>query len=250
MTDFLNVSINNNAAINNDILAVCQSITEHYQILIPSGPPLGNKNLHIVHNPSTPITFVKGLPQYYAIGITSNERFYSQTAYQFAHEITHIYCDPRITNWFIESLCEMASLYFLEYLSEKWETTPPYPNWNDYAPNFKNYKEERVKKVTERLGINNEDDLENKLRGVLEMIATPYDRDSNTVIALKLLSIFKENRGAWALLPLVGQASNMVLSDYSFIENSIPDFDKLVSLAVGENKRVASSIKYLMGHRI
>jgi hypothetical protein len=112
MTKYLNVSISNNESINNDILTVCKEITEHYKTLVPNGPPLERKPLHIIYNPSTPITSINDLPQHYTIGLATNERFYAQIAFQFAHELTHIYCDPRITNWFIESICEMASLYF------------------------------------------------------------------------------------------------------------------------------------------
>ena len=249
MTEFLNISLSNNASINNDIRAVCQDIIEHYKKLIPNGPPLGQKPLHVIHNPSTPRTFVNGLPHYYTIGLTTNERLYDQIAYQFAHELSHIYCDPRITNWFIESICEMASLYFIEYLSVKWASNPPFPNWTNYSLKYKEYKEKRIREVENNLNITNADEFENIFQTILKTIDKPYERNSNTVIALKLLAIFKENSASWKLLPLIGQSTDKILSNGSFFENSIPNFDKLVKSSTNNEKEIAKSIKKLMKKR-
>ncbi len=246
MTEFLNISLNNNASINNDVRAVCQDITEHYKTLIPNGPPLGLKLIYVIHNPSTPITFVNGLPDYYTIGLTTNERFYAQIAYQFSHELTHIYCDPRITNWFIESICEMTSPYFLEYLSNKWASTPPFSHWKEYSQKFEEYKQNRIKEVETNLKISTHGEFENKFQTVLKTIDKPYDRDSNTVIALRLLDIFKKNNNSWKLLPLIGQSADKILSDGSFFENSIPDFDKLINSSSANDKEIANNIKTLL----
>lgn len=243
MTEHLNISLNNNASICNDIWAVCADVTEHYKSLVPQGTPLGAKPLYVVHNPSTPIAFVNGLPNYYSIGLTVNERLYNQIAYQFAHELTHIYCDPRITNWFIESLCEMASLYFLDYLADKWMTLPPFPNWTDYAPRFLEYKADRENEVKTSFGITDIDSLNNQFRTILTSISEPYNRNANTVIAIKLIDCFRDNKNFWKLLPIVGQATDKTLTEGCFFENSIPDFDKLIELSSGEIRELAEEIK-------
>lgn len=246
MTEFLNISLSNNASINNDILAVCTGITEHYKILIPSGPPLGFKPLHVIYNPSTPITFVDGLPNYYTIGLTTNERYYAQIAYQFAHELTHIYCDPRITNWFIEAICEMTSLYFLEYLASKWQTNPPYENWKEYAERFNEYRRNRIEEVKNNLSISNSTEYQEKLESILMTINEPYNRDYNTIIALKIIDIFKKDKTSWTMLPFVGQATDKILMNGQFYEDSVPDFDKLINSLPKNVQEMAQNIKKLI----
>ncbi len=246
MTEHLNILLSNNAGINNDIFAVCRDITEHYKTLVPNGPPLGQKPLHVIHNPSTPIACINGLPHYYSIGLTTNERFYAQITYQFAHELTHIYCDPRITNWFIESICEMASLYFLDYLSNKWETQPPFENWKDYAIKFNEYKINRIEEVKTKLTISNETEFQNKFKSIIQIINEPYNRDNNTIIALQLIEVFKKDNTSWSLLPLVGLSTDKILTDGCFFENSTPDFDKLIATTTDNGKEIAKSIKKIM----
>ncbi len=243
MTGNLNITISQNNTLNNDIKAVCKDITEHYKILIPDGPPLGNNPLNVIYNSSSPITIVNGLPNNYIIGLNVDDRYYSQIVFQFAHELTHIYCDPRITNWFIESLCEMASLYFLEFMTDKWATDPPFPQWKEYAPNFLDYKNNYIIEVKRNLEITENTNLDEMLEDKLSILTGPTNRDVNTLIALYLLRIFKNNKNAWKLLPHIGQMTDKELVDNTFYSNSIPDFDKLLSLASREEKLIVEEIR-------
>ena len=129
----LSVKLDQDGSLNDDIKAVLIGIIDKYENLVPQGPPLGYKEIEIM--PGGPMCTINFLPKYYQILLSSNakSRFYCQVAYQFAHELCHIYCDPRIFNRFIESICELSSLYFLEYLSNKWGIDPPYPHWKSYA---------------------------------------------------------------------------------------------------------------------
>jgi len=181
-----------------------------------------------------------------SIGLTVNEGLYNQVAYQFAHELTHIYCDPRTTNWFIESICEMASLYFLEYLSNKWMTEPPFEYLKNYSAKFNEYKLNRIQKVKSNLSISDETKFQEKFTSILNTINEPYNRDNNTIIALRLLEIFKKNNIAWTLLPFIGYATDKNLVDGCFYENSIPDFDKLIATSPQNGKEIAENIKSLM----
>jgi hypothetical protein len=245
MTDQLNISLNNDASICSDVKVVCTNITEHFKILVPEGPPLGLKPLFVIHNPSTPITFVNGLPHYYSIGLSENGRRYDQIAYQFAHELTHIYSDPRVTNWFIESVCEMASLYFLEFLAHKWMTSPPYPNWQNYASNFSDYGVNRIKEISASFKIAKTSDFDYQFKNITATISEPYNRNANTIIAIKLIDIFKKNTNAWKILPLLGKCTDKILSDGCFHENSIPDFGKLVSFVSAGERIIAEDLNKL-----
>lgn len=245
MTEYLNISLSRDENINRDILVVCREITAQYKKLIPFGPPLGQKLLYVIYNPSMPITFLNGLPHYYMIGLTTNERYYTQIAYQFAHELTHIYCDPRITNWFIESICEMAALYFLDYLSIKWSTNPPFKHWRDYAMKFSDYKYNIIEEVKSKFSIKNDQELQSTFISIIRTINEPFNRNYNTIIALKLSKLFKDNN-AWLLLRHIGKSTDKILNDYSFYGNSTPDFDKLIAYSPDNIKNIARRIKSLM----
>lgn len=246
MTEYLRIYIGTDLQLMSDLFRVSSDVTDHFEELVPHGPPLGRKPTRVIHYESNPIVFAKGLPSTYLIGITINNREYNRWVYQFAHELTHVYCDPRITNWFIESICEMTSLYFLGYLAKKWITEPPYPHWSDYAVQFERYKDEHIEKLKERLHVSTDEQLNEKFHSFKRELKTPYERDQNAVVALKLLEFFVKNGTAWTLLPLLGLATDKTLVEGCFHENSIPDFDRLVVLASDDQKPLAIELKELM----
>ena len=133
--------------------------------------------------------------------LTATDRRWSQYAYQFAHEFCHVMIDPyhgeRGSNqWFEEALCEMASVFVLRRMSERWRATPPYPNWSSYSSSIADYVNARLtnpdhalpsgESMTEWFAAN-----EDTLR------QDPYQRNKNAVVAYSLLSIFEEHPSAW-----------------------------------------------------
>jgi hypothetical protein len=54
---------------------------------------------------------------------------------------------PR-ADWFQESICELASLFFLKELSEIWKARPPYSNWRDYANSIAEYADNRLQEAS------------------------------------------------------------------------------------------------------
>ena len=64
------------------------------------------------------------------IQLTSQDRRWNQYAYQFAHEFCHVlsgYEDLKDNpnNWFHETICELASVFTLRRMAERWPTHPP-----------------------------------------------------------------------------------------------------------------------------
>jgi hypothetical protein len=82
--------------------------------------------------------------------LNTQDRFWCQYAYQLAHEFCHILCgfedDYKGNQWFEESLCECASLYVLRHMAVAWARHPPFPGWREYAPNFRTYADDVMKK--------------------------------------------------------------------------------------------------------
>ena len=85
------------------------------------------------------------------IQLTSQDRRWNQYAYQFAHEFCHVlsgYEDLKDNpnNWFHETICELASVFTLRRMAERWPTHPPYPNWSDYSKYLLKYATDRQKR--------------------------------------------------------------------------------------------------------
>jgi hypothetical protein len=100
--------------------------------------------------------------------------------------------------------------------------------------------------VKTNLAITNDTNFQEKFVSILATINAPYQRDSNTVIALRLNDVFGNNDNSWSLLPLIGQATDKNLTDNFFVENSTPDFDKLICTSTDSERKVAERIKALM----
>ena len=65
-------------------------------------------------------------------------------AYQFSHELCHVLSNYEVTKkdanqWFEEALCEGASIYAVNRMSQVWKTNPPYSSWQSYASNLEKY---------------------------------------------------------------------------------------------------------------
>lgn len=68
--------------------------------------------------------------QSFIIQLTSRGRHWAQFAYQFSHEFCHALSDyerlrDNPNNWFHEALCELASVFTLRRMAERWPTCPP-----------------------------------------------------------------------------------------------------------------------------
>ncbi len=200
----LNIKLDRDISLNADIGAVLVDITKGYEMLIPQGPPLGYKEIEVI--PGGPMCAIDFLPKYYQIQLNSDSksRFYCQIAYQCAHELCHIYCDPLISNRFVESICELSSLYFLEYLGNKWQTSPPYPHWKNYAPNFVTYKTKRTDEIKADLG--EYSDIGNVIR-MTNQLGTMEERNLQSLTAKELFPIFQRYPQSWLLLADFGRFS-------------------------------------------
>lgn len=141
------------------------------------------------------------------IRLNTGGNLWSQYAYQFAHELCHVVCrydrDPTGNQWFEESLCELASLFVLRRMAERWATEPPYPNWRDYAPHLADYATARIDAARLPEGTSLADWYRAN-RTALGSVAT--DRQRNTVVAVALLPLFEAEPAHWAAVPFLNAA--------------------------------------------
>ena len=85
----------------------------------PEGPRLGVKPLRLQQGPE-PRTLVAALPESYAVALTSLDGARpAQLAYQLAHELFHVYSDPRCEHPLTELLACAVSLAALDLLAAR-----------------------------------------------------------------------------------------------------------------------------------
>ena len=87
---------------NNKALIVLQDIVDEFERLIPTGPPLGFKPIELINDIVSGPTIYQPLKQdFYKIGLNVSDIHYNQITFQFTQELCRVYCDPRISSWFV-----------------------------------------------------------------------------------------------------------------------------------------------------
>jgi hypothetical protein len=199
-----------------DITAVLQSAAGELWRHCPHTQLAG---IDVYHRADHPQTDFQRLPGgRIAIGLTTQDTYWAQYSFQFAHELCHALANytsspqqlvryPRHANlWLEESLCETASLFTLRAMSRSWQTAPPYPAWRGYAAWLNSYAEQRLAPSQNYLPAGTLFTVwfgENQT--ALRQNATRRDR--NTIIASQLLPIFETEPRGWETLVFLNIAS-------------------------------------------
>ena len=167
-----------------------EPVVEQIKVVPVSAPGAVPRTLYR-YGRSVPIT----------IHLTARDRKWEKFSYQFAHEFCHVISDyerlgENPNNWFHEALCELASVFTLRRMAERWPAQPPYSNWADYAPALSGYAHDLLADENHQLpeGLT----LANWLpMHEAELRRDPYVRDKNAVVAYQLLPVFEENPSGW-----------------------------------------------------
>ena len=140
-------------------------------------------------------------PGFYCVQLTAIDRHWCQYAYQFAHEFCHIVIDPYrgespSTQWLEEAVCELASVFVLRRMAERWLTQPPYPNWASYSSPLAEYARQRLDEPERSLPSDvSLADWFSANEGALRQ--DPYQRDQNALIAYNMVPIFETLPESW-----------------------------------------------------
>jgi len=183
-----------------DIAAVCLSALGELQRHCPELPI---EKVVVVRGTKGPITlFQRNAQGEVVVQLDTGKTFWSQYAYQAAHEFCHVHCafrpGPTHNQWFEESVCETASLFCLRSMAKAWQTQAPYPNWTSYAPALAKYADDVIAKRTYKTELEAKGlprfyrDHEAKFR------ANPTDRELNGAVALVLLPFIEAKPSSWA----------------------------------------------------
>ncbi len=134
------------------------------------------------------------------IYLSTSDRLWSQYSYQFAHELCHLAIDSDFltTNdnfgWFEEALCELASIFCIDRMSQTWLTNPPYQNWMEYSTSLANYVTDIIEKPDNKINKPFKNWLTENLG---ELFKDRYKRTENRIIALQLFQLFKNRLEFW-----------------------------------------------------
>lgn len=133
--------------------------------------------------------------------LDTGQTYWSQYAYQFAHEFGHILCGFRPgyqgNRWFEETLCETASLFAMRAMARRWQAAPPYPNWRDYRDALRGYADDVIRRRPAAQEV-----FARGLAGFYqahraELERNPTDRELNGAMAVVFLHLFEEQPARW-----------------------------------------------------
>ena len=199
-----------------DISAVLDSTTRE---LWKHFPDYQLEPIVVVRGEKGPITlFDRNDRGEIVVKLDTHRTYWSQYAYQWAHELCHVLTgfrnDGRDNKWFEESLCELASLYAMRRMSESWVDDPPYSNWKDYRHSIKDYVD-KIIDSREKLTAKDLASYYQTHRETLRKSST--ERALNGTIALALLPLFEAEPSHWGAiryLNVTPAKKDLTLKDY------------------------------------
>lgn len=163
------------------------------------------RNLNIMHSlPFMDCPKCCGNEDMHMIFLHTSSNYWSQYVYQFAHEFCHHAISGPLDGsleasfWFEESICELASCYFMEKVIGIWRNSP------DTPLNLRGFVQHHIDYINEHLnGIDNLNiPLKEWILMNLDVLQKPvYQRDMYEIIAKSLLGVFKKHPRMWLLLP-------------------------------------------------
>ncbi len=209
--------------------------------LLPYSERFKNARFLVERSDNGPIVlYHRGPKGEYLVRLDTKDRYWCQYAFQFSHEIGHVLCGYKQGNqqnlWFEESLCETASLFTLEKLSEAWRRDPPFETWRAYAPQFIDYQRKRLKDLQPPGNFQ----LASWWRENKNTLSSsPILRKENLWVATRLLPLFqKDPKTGWSACAYLNQTKTA--SERSF-RRYLVDWSTSCSSAKEKNfvKRVA-----------
>ena len=192
----------------------------------------------------------------YVVQLAAKDRFWSRYAFQFAHEFCHVVIGPSTwhpssNSWFEETICELASVFVLRRMSERWTRDPPYPEWSSYSPALADYANQRLSAPERTLPAGvplsdwfsaNEDSLR---RGVERGAAQQWDaerRNKMAVVAYAILPLFENQPAAWNAVQMLPSG------EHPTRESSTRDYLRSWrSVADRHDKHVVDEVMQMLG---
>lgn len=167
---------------------------------------------------------------------TAGNTYWAQNAYQLTHELCHYFIKKKATkydnSWLEESICELASIYFLSEIAVSWSISDDIKK-SSYSSSITDYVSDLLNPTInvdlKYLGIKGSTLYE-------EMNSDTYIRDKNNFIANKLLPIFQMTPSLWEDVYLIRKFNIKDLNSF---------FDDWSKFAKQDNKEAIFEIQNL-----
>lgn len=131
-----------------------------------------------------------------SILLNADITYWCQVAYQYCHELCH-FCIPdgipQKYKWLEESICELASIFFINELAHEWDKGNLHAN---YAQNYRIYAN-KILREEKCFKFNLNDLLDNDSTTFKQMSKNKYLRCHNRTVCKMLLKHFQNNPNLW-----------------------------------------------------
>lgn len=234
-----------------DIEVVTRSTLSEFNRIFTADPLAGKRPIHVSYRSDGPFNDSTKDTNVYSIYLAVRDRAYPQLSFQLGHELCHIIADPRSTNWFVESCCDMVSLILLRRMSKVWDCKPPFRNWSDYAPRFEEYAQNHIHQAITKVFQSESLPYQSQVHKWLASVNSsfrpcPTWRERNVIIAEMLRPLFEESRANWDSLRFLGQASASPPVNLTDLDmNSDFKFDKWLEAVPEHLKDLVRRIRYM-----
>jgi hypothetical protein len=181
-------------------------LTSVAAVLAPSFPQHASALISVEYSRAGPaVLFEKSAGGAYRVLLNVQDTRWDQFAYQFSHELCHIYSNfehreidsqavVRNHQWLEESMCEGVSILALKRVAAAWEQSPPHPRWNEYSSAFRDYARRLVDEPHRRPSSNTS--VAKWYRANQRRLdADPYARRKNEFLAARLLTCLENTPG-------------------------------------------------------
>lgn len=157
----------------------------------------------------------------YIIWLSVRDDLWCKFAYQFSHEFCHVLSGyenfrENPNNWFHEATCELASVFTIRRMAQRWHTHPAFPKRTDYAAALRDYWQNLLNnqeaQLPENMSLHNWLSLhEDGLRE--NPVAEREQRNNQALVAYQLLPLFEKTPNGWNAIRKLPNSSDK-LADY------------------------------------
>ena len=171
------------------IKGIAQTVLDYFSLELNLKPKLGEKQILINYNSISPIVYWPLKPDVYEIGLKIKGFYPLQIIFQLAHELTHIYIDPRINGPVIEVLCHLMAIKSVLAIGHIYTPTGKIDH-EKYVAELKNTAQTKSKTSLSDVELQK---IISMIK-VLENKGSKYSRSINNLIAFRLMEILNETQ--------------------------------------------------------
>ena len=242
----ISCEIFNDDKLNKQFTSYFEIISEMFSNLIPDGPALGYIPLRLINSNNGQTIYWPLNNSEIKMGLNFTHKEIPKACFQFAHLLSHIYIDPRVNNWFIESVCNMSGLDIIQALDTDVSSLNKI-ELNGFE-SFEDYYKKKVRITYSEIDHVQNQHSTNWIKREVKKIKCYKDSKNpviNNLIAFELLPYYNSNPELWNSLKYFGKATNPSppsdINDLSSSNTVCPDFVLLKSI-IPNNKDLMTEI--------